>query len=831
MIGEILTQHTWLWTLAWQSATILALGIAISVLLRNRAVRAHQLLLLALVATLAIPGLTSLVKQHQWGLLEARPTAVRTERDAFVLLQPPAATEPTPQTETKPTTTSAQTGPSSEIASTTSTINWPRMILSIWAALSVVMLARLAMRFGLGYRLARRSEPLEAPAIDAAIQRAKMKLGIRVDVHCRQNAAVHSPVIWCWGPRPVLLVSETAAGDDAIDWPSVLCHELAHWKRRDHLSGLWAELMVCALPWNPLVWIAHRRLVALAEEACDDWVIASGQLGTRYARTLLGLTPQGHAALVPAVVSTRKGLATRVRRILTDRCGNPRSGLRWTLAVTAVASSLGLGIALAQTRPSDSTEILTTSLGHRATIAQPASTETLKVRILDSDGSPAGNVKMIVLPMTVYGGDNGPYLKEGCCELLWSRTWLDSDQHLCLIAQGPGQQKQATFVEVTDPEKPVTLQLQPAFSIGAKVVDPDGQRIPMYMATLSLPRDFKCQAPIHITGVGVPRTEIFPVVPHGPTYELVIEADGYQTKYVMVDGTDTGKDIVDLGDVILSPKTPEHPGPAPRVSNEALKRAFLELYRLDPEEAVKLIKAPYVLGRREWLLTEGLVYELGLDDFKLGWDWTGRLEKPRYGFTGLTDIRGILRLMLRMPRYDFNIPKGLNIRLPDGDWIVRAGLPMEDKVEALQEIILAETGRAIRLEKRRVDREVVVIRGQYKLTSHPDGRQPNHVRLSWDGEVGDRHEEANSLADIFERLERETAMKFVDESDPRPEGKVPFVATQNLAWIRDVSDVKREHLDDLLDNLAKTTSLQFTVEKRPADVWFVTEDTNEAPSR
>lgn len=822
MIREMLAEHTWLWPLIWQSTAVLALGLVGSLAARKHASRAHQLLLLALVAAIVAPAMSALVRQRQWGLLEARP-APTADTGSFVTLAGPQIAESTPQTNVSDPAASGSAVSLSSAEPGDWTGEWKRLVLPVWIVLSAALLSRLGIRFSLGHRLATRSEEWHAADITDTVGSAKIKLGIRTGVHIRRSARTPSPVIWCWGSRPVLLLPKNTNIDEAIDWPSIICHELAHWKRRDHLSGLWAELMVCALPWNSLVWIAHRRLLSLAEEACDDWVIASGQLGTRYARTLLGLTPQGRAALVPAVVSSRKGLATRVRRILADRCGNPRSGLRWTLAVTAVASSLAVGVALAQTRPADSTEMVTTSLGHRATIAQPKSVETLKIRVLDSDGSPAGNVKVIALPMTIYGGENGPYFKEGCCELLWSPTWLEPDQHLCLIAQGPGQQKQATFVEVTDPEKPLAIQLEPAFSIEAKVVDSDGQRIPRYTAVLWLPRDFKCQAPIHITGVGVPRTEIFSVVPHGPTYELVIEVDGYQTKHVMVDGTDGGKDVVDLGDVILKHKTPEHPGPAPRASNDELKRAFLELYKLDPGEAVRLIKTPYVLGRREWLLTEGRECGLGFDDFKLGWDWTGRLEQPGYGFTGQTDLSAILRLMLRMPRHDFNIPKRLNVRLPEGDWIVRAGLPMEEKVEALQEIILAETGRAIKLEKRRVDREVVVIRGRYKLTSHPDGRQPNHVRLSWDGEVGDRHEEANSLADIFERLERETAMKFVDESEPRPKTAIPFVATNNLAWIRDFPEVKREHLGDLLYNLAKTTSLKLTVEKWPAEMWFVVE--------
>jgi Leucine-rich repeat (LRR) protein len=131
----------------------------------------------------------------------------------------------------------------------------------------------------------------------------------------------------------------------------VLCHELAHWKRRDHISGLLAELVVCILPWHPLLWWAKSRLISLSEQACDDWVVATGQPCTDYAESLLDLTPCGQMVFVPAVVSSKKGLAGRVRRILKDNCSNPRTGAVWALAVSIVAACLTIGVALAQTRP------------------------------------------------------------------------------------------------------------------------------------------------------------------------------------------------------------------------------------------------------------------------------------------------------------------------------------------------------------------------------------------------------------------------------------------------------------------------------------------------
>jgi len=95
----------------------------------------------------------------------------------------------------------------------------------------------------------------------------------------------------------------------------------------------------------------RQRLLSLSEQACDDWAVVGTQGSTRYARTLLGLTPQGKPLLVPAVVNTRAGMGMRVRRIIEDRCSSPHSGVCWTLIVAALVLCVVVGIAFAQPRP------------------------------------------------------------------------------------------------------------------------------------------------------------------------------------------------------------------------------------------------------------------------------------------------------------------------------------------------------------------------------------------------------------------------------------------------------------------------------------------------
>ena len=107
-----------------------------------------------------------------------------------------------------------------------------------------------------------------------------------------------------WGIfRPSVLMPA-----DADAWPDdrlriVLLHELAHVKRRDCLTHLFAQV-ACAAHWfNPLAWMAVRRLRAERERACDDLVLAAGTRGSDYANQLLEIARVMQGGRFPGVLA------------------------------------------------------------------------------------------------------------------------------------------------------------------------------------------------------------------------------------------------------------------------------------------------------------------------------------------------------------------------------------------------------------------------------------------------------------------------------------------------------------------------------------------------
>jgi len=146
----------------------------------------------------------------------------------------------------------------------------------------------------------------------------------------RPIALLHSDyptLLVTWGVfRPKVLLAV-----DALDWPDdririVLGHELAHIRRSDWMVQMAAELLRAVYWFNPLVWIARRRLRLESEQACDDAVLKMGVEGSTYATELVDLAKAfrtlstGRQVFLPAAAIARpSSLERRVRAMLNVR--------------------------------------------------------------------------------------------------------------------------------------------------------------------------------------------------------------------------------------------------------------------------------------------------------------------------------------------------------------------------------------------------------------------------------------------------------------------------------------------------------------------------------
>jgi hypothetical protein len=140
--------------------------------------------------------------------------------------------------------------------------------------------------------------------------------------------------------RPRIVLPSTVATwpDERID--VVLAHELAHIRRGDWVAQILAQIVRAWCWFNPLVWIAARRLRNEAERACDDEVLRLGTPAPDYAAHLVEIarTAGGlHShAIYPAPAMVRPSrLEQRVQAMLDRTVQRSSMPMRSRVATAA----------------------------------------------------------------------------------------------------------------------------------------------------------------------------------------------------------------------------------------------------------------------------------------------------------------------------------------------------------------------------------------------------------------------------------------------------------------------------------------------------------------
>lgn len=147
----------------------------------------------------------------------------------------------------------------------------------------------------------------------------------------RSSELCAAPVTIGWLRPVVILTAEWKTWPEA-QLQAVLAHEGEHARRLDPLVQ-WVALVNRAVFWfHPLAWWLEKRISALAEEACDDAVIAGGHDPMEYSACLLELARRVQVAgvRVQTVGMAMPGshLPYRIRRIASGARAQRVSGMR-----------------------------------------------------------------------------------------------------------------------------------------------------------------------------------------------------------------------------------------------------------------------------------------------------------------------------------------------------------------------------------------------------------------------------------------------------------------------------------------------------------------------
>jgi beta-lactamase regulating signal transducer with metallopeptidase domain len=435
-MGDFLLVQPGAWFLGdvvWQSTLLLCLGLAASGLVARRPARAHRSLLLAVLAAMITPILAQGARLGGWGILttgsERQPaasapgpiaisgasTALEESRPRALISNKPVllggsgerlAPDPIVPAIAAPGRTVSVPNETTIHSLAYRSISWRRLALGLWMSFTGIALVRLFVGFVRGLKLVRKARPSMDPSLVITARGSAERMGLVGELDLRSSPHVRCPAIWCWGIRPVIVLPEAMKPTVPVDWAGIFCHELAHWVRRDQWSGLFADLLVCALPWHPLAWWARQRLGQLSELACDDWVLSTGLPAPEYAESLLELVAQKRGGVALAAVTSRRGLFSRVRHILDERRSSPAIGTCWAGGSAIVMVLAASALALAQSRPVSAKDqgplvkagVATVKESENAPSGEKTATKhTISGKVLGADGKPLAGATVFLI--------------------------------------------------------------------------------------------------------------------------------------------------------------------------------------------------------------------------------------------------------------------------------------------------------------------------------------------------------------------------------------------------------------------------------------------------
>jgi beta-lactamase regulating signal transducer with metallopeptidase domain len=324
------------------SIVLLAALAAMPLLRRRSAALRHWMIAVALLCLALSPVLAVVAPAWEWTVVPA-PLATVPQAPAALA----GAVASTSDTRINPRVSQGTVDADTPVAPWVAV--WAAF-RALWIGGAVFALACVAVGFAQLARVTSRARRITRGVWADCTQAVAREQGITAPILLTSS---HPSLLVTWGCRqPKVLVPESARAWDECRIRLVVQHELAHIRRCDWIVQLAAELLRCVYWFNPLVWMACRRLRQESEQACDDAVIRGGVVGTDYATHLVdiarSLVPQRQWAGAPGIARA-SSLEKRVNAMLnvTTNRRPLSSAPRIVVLVAALAVTVPLAGAVA----------------------------------------------------------------------------------------------------------------------------------------------------------------------------------------------------------------------------------------------------------------------------------------------------------------------------------------------------------------------------------------------------------------------------------------------------------------------------------------------------
>ncbi len=230
-------------------------------------------------------------------------------------------TKPVPAERPSPHTESDIVGPTSSLKQSSVVwllAAWPTIVGTVYLSVFCGFALRILVGLWGTRRIVARSRITELARVRATAVQSIRNLATSAAVY--ESNELRVPLTVGFFQPKVLLPAEWTQWSDA-KLEAVLAHESAHIRRCDYLVTLLGEVNRAIYWFHPLAWLLRSWLSELAEQSCDDAVIASTGERTQYARHLLEVAgslreKRGRIAWSGVAMARKADVETRIDAIL-----------------------------------------------------------------------------------------------------------------------------------------------------------------------------------------------------------------------------------------------------------------------------------------------------------------------------------------------------------------------------------------------------------------------------------------------------------------------------------------------------------------------------------
>ncbi|MEM7158671.1 MAG: M56 family metallopeptidase [Myxococcota bacterium] len=208
------------------------------------------------------------------------------------------------------------------VAAPTEPSPWPMVLLGLWGVGAVLGLARLGWSARrLSKQLAGRRDVIEDPVLEGYLDLCS-KAGLKKRPRLTASAHLRSPI--ALGRREICVPERAVDSLSAPQQQGMLAHELAHLVRHDPVWNVATAVFEAVFFFQPLNYLARRKIQEVAEFQCDDWAARQTGTGVHLAKCLAevaGWVEDGPPMTAAATSMAGSGspIVRRITRLLHER--------------------------------------------------------------------------------------------------------------------------------------------------------------------------------------------------------------------------------------------------------------------------------------------------------------------------------------------------------------------------------------------------------------------------------------------------------------------------------------------------------------------------------